>query len=62
MELNEELFENEYNIFCYSDENGDNLVFVESCQEYENAIAIADNLYQKYKRVEILDKYGEKIF
>lgn len=55
-------YENEYTIFCYSDENGDNLVFVESCQEYDNAIAIADNLYQKYARVEILDKYGRKVY
>lgn len=58
----EPVFDDEYNIFCYSDENGDNLVCCEHTSEYENAVAIADDLYEKFERVEILDKYGEKVY
>lgn len=58
----EEIFDDEYNIFCYSDENGDNLVCCEHTSEYENAVAIADDLSEMFERVEILDKFGEKVY
>lgn len=62
IEFDEVIFDDEYNIFCYSDENGDNLVYCEHTSEYENAVAIADDLSEKFERVEILDKFGEKVY
>ena len=52
-----------YGIYCYADENGDNLVKVEGANTEAEACERADELFDNYERVEIIDKKtGEKVY
>lgn len=55
-------YREKYTIFCYSDEYGDNLVCCEQTSDYKKAVDIANELLKKFERVEILDKFGEKVY
>lgn len=56
------VFEYNYNVFVYYDEAGEKLFNVFKYKRYSDAMNKADKCINNYGRVEILDKYGEKVY
>lgn len=58
----EEIFDYNYNVFVYNDEDGEDLLYTFEYTRLEDAIAKADKCVKTYGRVEILDMFGEKVY